>query len=85
MPHIFIYSGCIHFLRRNLYTAARCATVDYSRLPEFGSAWQIRDYNGIEGLDLVENVEIPPLTNPCDVLVEVKAASVNKLDIWMTG
>jgi hypothetical protein len=84
MPHIFVYSGYIHFLRRSFSTAARCATVD-SRIPEFGSAWQIRDYNGVEGLDLVENVEIPPLTSPCDVLVEVKAASVNKLDVWMSG
>jgi hypothetical protein len=37
-------------------------------------------YIGLEGLDFVQNVEIPPVTNSCDVLVEFKVASVKKLD-----
>jgi len=54
-------------------------------LPSTMSAWQICGYNGLESLKLVNTVEVPPLSQPNDVLVKVKAASVNALDVMMTG
>ena len=49
------------------------------------SAWQLRDYGGIQSLELVKDLPIPKITSPKDVLVEIKAASVNVLDAWMPG
>lgn len=58
---------------------------DSSFTQHFMSAWQLRDYDGIESLELVKNLPIPKIVSPKEVLVEVKAASVNPLDAWMTG
>ena len=54
-------------------------------LPVSMSAWQVCGYNGFESLKLVNTVGVPPLYQPNDVLVEVKAASINSLDLKMTG
>ncbi len=56
-----------------------------SSTEELMSAWRLRDYGGIESLELVKDLPIPKLTSSKDVLVEVKAASVNVLDAWMPG
>lgn len=47
-------------------------------------AWQIHSYNGLEDLRL-SNVRVPVITKPTDVLVKVEAASVNPIDVAMTG
>lgn len=52
---------------------------------QFMSAWQLNDYGGIESLELVKDLPIPKIVSATEVLVEVKAASVNILDIWMPG
>ena len=49
------------------------------------SAWRIRDYKGIDGLRLEENLPMPRVSHATDVLVEIRAASVNVLDVMMTG
>jgi len=49
------------------------------------TAWKIYDYKGLKSLKLVEGLPIPKLTTSKDVLVEVKAASVNVMDILMAG
>ena len=49
------------------------------------SAWKLQDYNGISSLKLVENLPIPQIKKKKDVLIEVRAASVNNLDVMMTG
>ncbi len=49
------------------------------------SAWKLLDYNGISSLKLVENLPIPQVSKAKDVLIEVRAASLNNLDILMTG
>jgi hypothetical protein len=54
-------------------------------LPSTMSAWQICGYSGLESLKLINTVEVPPLSQPNDVLVKVNAASVNALDVMMTG
>lgn len=54
-------------------------------IPTSMSAWQISGYNGIQSLKLANFLEIPPLTKPNEVLVEVQASSVNVLDVMMTG
>ncbi|XP_046643102.1 reticulon-4-interacting protein 1, mitochondrial-like isoform X2 [Daphnia pulicaria] len=56
---------------------------DVSSTEGLMSAWKLRDYGGIESLELVKDLPIPKLTSSKDVLVEVKAASVNVLDAWM--
>ena len=58
---------------------------DVSSTEGLMSAWKLRDYGGIESLELVKDLPIPKLTSSKDVLVEVKAASVNVLDAWMPG
>ncbi len=52
---------------------------------EVMSAWQLRDYGGIGSLELVKDLPVPKITSYKDVLVEVRAASVNVLDAWMPG
>jgi len=47
-------------------------------------AWQIHSYNGLDDLRL-SNVRMPMITNPTDVLVKIEAASVNPIDVAMTG
>ena len=59
--------------------------VSTTPLPQFMSAWQLRDYGGLDSLELVKNVPVPKISSSKDVLVEVKAASVNVLDAWMPG
>lgn len=49
------------------------------------SAWRIRDYKGIDGLKLEEHLPLPRIYQATDVLVEVRAASVNVLDHRMAG
>lgn len=54
-------------------------------LPGTMSAWQLCGYKGLESLKLVSTAEVPPITQPNDVLVKVKAASINSLDVMMSG
>ena len=50
------------------------------------SAWQLHDYDGgVSGMALSQTVRVPPISCPFDVLVEVKAASVNPIDVMMAG
>ena len=52
---------------------------------ELMSAWKLHDYNGITSVKLVENLPIPQIKKVKDVLIEVRAASVNVLDVMMAG
>ncbi len=54
-------------------------------LEESMTAWKIDDYKGLKSLKLVEGLPIPKLTSTTEVLVEVKAASLNVLDVMMAG
>lgn len=54
-------------------------------LPGTMSAWQLYGYKGLESLKLVSTVEVPPITQPNEVLVKIKAASINSLDVMMSG
>lgn len=47
--------------------------------------WQIHEYGGIELLQCNEHIKIPTVNSPNDVLVEVRAASVNPIDVAMMG
>lgn len=47
--------------------------------------WQIHEYGGIELLQYNEHIKIPTINSPTDVLVEVRAASVNPIDVAMMG
>ena len=70
------------FRRFSLSSPTNAGTSDIAKSM---SAWQINDYGGIDALKLVNNLPVPPLSQPDDVLIEVKAASVNVLDVMMTG
>ena len=52
---------------------------------ELMSAWKIHHYNGMDGLQLVQDLPIPKINKATDVLIQVKATSVNVLDVFMTG
>lgn len=48
------------------------------------SAWQINSYGGIDEIQLNENVKTPVLKSK-ELLVEMKAVSVNPIDVAMLG
>lgn len=48
------------------------------------TAWTIHSYGDIEELQF-EEARIPIIHHPQDVLVEVKAASLNPIDSFMLG
>lgn len=70
---------------RSLATSAEINDVGVKELPSKMSAWQIHGFTGLSSLKLVDNLELPALMQPNEVLVEVKAASINSLDVVMTG
>lgn len=47
--------------------------------------WQLETYGGIKELHMKDNVSVPIVRSPYDVLVEVCASSVNPLDVIMCG
>lgn len=48
-------------------------------------AWQIHAYSGIDELQYSDKVKIPTINTNNDVLVKIKASSVNPIDIAMTS
>lgn len=48
-------------------------------------AWQVHSYSTIDDLVLTSNARSPVMVRPKEVLVRIKASSVNPLDILMTG
>lgn len=48
-------------------------------------AWQAHSYGTIDDLVLTNNARSPAMVGPKDVLVHIKASSVNPLDVLMTG
>ncbi len=49
------------------------------------NAWQVESYDGIGAIRKSESTPKPVLNNPLDVLVKVKASSVNPLDVQLTA
>lgn len=49
------------------------------------SGWEINEYGGIDALTFNENIEMPVIQSPTEVLIEVYTTSVNPLDQLMTG
>lgn len=47
--------------------------------------WEINEYGGIDALTFSENILLPQINSPTDVLVEVIATSVNPIDQLQTG
>lgn len=47
--------------------------------------WELYEYDGIDALTLSQNILLPQIKSPTDVLVEVIASSVNPLDQLQTG
>lgn len=48
-------------------------------------AWQIHEYGGVEILQCSDNIKIPSIKSPNEVCIEIKAASVNPIDVAMMG
>lgn len=47
--------------------------------------WELHDYGGIDALTFSQNILLPQIKSPTDVLVEVIATSVNPIDQLQTG
>lgn len=47
--------------------------------------WELNEYGGIDALTFSQNILLPQIKSPTDVLVEVIATSVNPLDQLQTG
>ena len=47
-------------------------------------AWYLTSFNGYENL-MMGDIDVPPITTHKDILVKVKAASINPLDIMMAN
>lgn len=56
-----------------------------SQHPGKMKGWQIHEYGGVELLQCNEHIKIPSINSPNDVLVKVRAASVNPIDVAMMG
>lgn len=48
-------------------------------------AWQLHSYGNLDDLLLTSNARSPVLAGAKDVIVRVRASSVNPLDVMMTG
>ncbi|ESO08492.1 hypothetical protein HELRODRAFT_74848 [Helobdella robusta] len=48
-------------------------------------SWHITKHGSLEELKLDENAPLPIITDPLDILVEVKASSINPIDVAMLG
>jgi len=82
-------------VKKGLYLAARVssghkrllATVSPSpsldSVPHVMRAWRLHSYTGVNSAKLDASAPVPTIQCPYDVLVKVKAASVNPLDIEM--
>jgi hypothetical protein len=69
----------IKLLRKYATTTNSKPKKDY-----FGSAWVIENYSsGLSGLTLKPDWPVPCLTDPNEVLVRVRATSINPLDVMM--
>lgn len=49
------------------------------------SGWEIHEYGGINSLQFNDNIQVPIIRAPTDVLVEVYTTAVNQFDQLMTG
>jgi len=58
--------------------------IERSFVPTTMKAWQFSDYSGPLNAVLQNDVRVPPITSPSQVLVKVVAASVNPLDAMMS-
>lgn len=85
----YLRSGITRLLLPQLRTLATFSNsaedVGIKELPSKMSAWQINSFTGLSSLKLAENLEVPSISQPNEVLIEVKAASINSLDVAMTG
>ena len=53
-------------------------------LPSLMRGWQLESLSGIGAMNFREDLNVPILSTPNDVLVKVEASSVNPLDVMMT-
>lgn len=53
--------------------------------PKIMRAWYLYSFGGPDKLQMSNSVRLPHISKPTDVLVQVKAASVNPLDAEMCG
>ena len=53
-------------------------------LPSLMRGWHLESLSRIGALNFREDIDVPILTTPDDVLVKVEASSVNPLDVMMT-
>lgn len=49
------------------------------------NGWEVNEYNGVDGLTLNNDMALPVLKSPTEVLVEVYTTSVNPIDLLMTS
>ena len=68
-----------------LKAQSHCFFRHYSDVPKVMSAWQIHDYGEVDKLKLSQDIEVPVVKKPDDVLVEVHAASVSPVDVKNMG
>ncbi|GAB0091810.1 Reticulon-4-interacting protein 1 [Sergentomyia squamirostris] len=70
-------------------TLAGCAA-EAPRKKEFPrtmkmSGWEIHSYGGIDELQFSDNIRIPQIQQGSEVMIRIKAASINPLDVDMIG
>lgn len=71
-------AGCSVRPRRHVCTSP-------SRLQGCMSAWCIDSYGTNEVLRFSEEIPMPTVTSPTDVMIQVHATSLNPLDVAMRG
>jgi len=73
------YSTCLHNKRYG-----KKENISEHIVPSKMKAWCLTSFNGVENLTLGE-ISVPAIRTPKDVLIKVNAASLNPLDIMMSG
>ena len=84
---IYIYK-CLHSFHKNpnqekSYYKMK-SVMNLRSLPSLMRGWQLESLSGIGAMNFREDLNVPILSTPNDVLVKVEASSVNPLDVMMT-
>ena len=71
-------------MKKDLFLKKMKPVMTLRSLPSLMRGWQLESLSGIGALNFREDIDVPILTTPNDVLVKVEASSVNPLDVMMT-
>ena len=79
-PQMVLRTGLVN----NIHLQSSKAKAFQGYIPSKMKAWYLTSFNGYENL-IMGDIDVPPISTPKDILVKVKATSLNPLDIMMAN